>query len=163
MTRGWNSAYKLFLESPQYEALFVVNNDIIFPPGAFTRMADVLRAIPGPAVVGPMTTKRGLGAVSSVHAAAQNVELAANVPRHLLAGLPGTTSEVDDFVSQQSLPPHHIRTQWLLGYVTAVDRDIQPAGYSAVRGLVPPPLVCGLLVRVVSCGCCALCDADGAV
>ncbi len=40
VTYLWNQAYRLFKASPQYEALFIVNNDIIFPNGTFTLMAQ---------------------------------------------------------------------------------------------------------------------------
>ncbi len=41
VTYLWNQAYRLFKASPQYQALFIVNNDIIFPNGTFTLMAQV--------------------------------------------------------------------------------------------------------------------------
>lgn len=43
VTYVWNYAYHLFKSSPQYEALFIVNNDIIFANGSFEGMAEVRR------------------------------------------------------------------------------------------------------------------------
>ncbi len=41
LTHNWNVAYRLFKNSPQYSAVFFINNDIIFPNGTFTRLAEV--------------------------------------------------------------------------------------------------------------------------
>ena len=90
VTHAWNLAYQHFKSRPQYSALFIVNNDITFPNNSFTRMAQVcwrrgkvgaclflyvqavtlvgcsavvqvLQQVSGPAVVGPVTTRKGLG------------------------------------------------------------------------------------------------------
>ncbi len=41
MTYVWNAAYSLFKANPQYQALFIINNDIIFANGSFEGMAEV--------------------------------------------------------------------------------------------------------------------------
>ena len=41
LTYNWNVAYKLFKSSPQYDAVFFINNDILFPNDTFTRLAQV--------------------------------------------------------------------------------------------------------------------------
>ncbi len=61
VTVNWNTAYQRFKATPRYTSLFIINNDIHFANGSFDRMAAVLREVGGPAVVGPMTTRKGLG------------------------------------------------------------------------------------------------------
>ncbi len=41
VTYVWNLAYQHFKAQPQYEAMFFVNNDIIFANNAFEEMAKV--------------------------------------------------------------------------------------------------------------------------
>jgi hypothetical protein len=41
LTHNWNVAYRMFKGDPRYQAVFFVNNDVVFPNGSFVRMARV--------------------------------------------------------------------------------------------------------------------------
>ncbi|CAN0203921.1 unnamed protein product, partial [Phaeothamnion confervicola] len=61
LTHSWNLAYQIF-KREGYETFFVVNNDLIVPPGALERMVAALEDDDAAAdEVGPLYHREGLG------------------------------------------------------------------------------------------------------
>jgi hypothetical protein len=75
---------------------------------------QVLAAVSGPAMVGPMTTKVGLGKSHNRGKAQCLEKVFPQVPQDLLDQLPDSTPTIQSYVAAHAVEPY-VRASWLLG------------------------------------------------
>ena len=153
LSRVWNTAWNYFLSNPRWKTLYLLNNDILVDHHTFDYLDMVLldpKYAHTPIVVGPMTTKRGLGEMSAPFLPHQDIQQGRfgpsqeQVPRSLLEQLPSSMGMLNIWLQQRvdvdaRVPPSESSAPWLLGFLLGFKRH--PSIEHAKGEIVPNGLI----------------------